>query len=85
MATTRYTIRDDDRYTVVVGWADDLETFFAAVYRSPDGEEPLLAVGTSPREIRAISHLADAISGYASVDAATVSALRHDAAPDDVQ
>lgn len=85
MPRTRYTIRDDERYTVVVGWEGELETFFAAVYRSSDGAEPLLAVGTSPGEIRAISHLADAISGYAFVDAATVSALRQDAAVGDVQ
>ena len=76
-----YIVRDDDRYTVLVGWDEELQTFFARVFSgySPDGS-PVREIGTRPGEIRALSALGDAVQGYATLDARTVTALRHDAA-----
>jgi hypothetical protein len=81
MASTEYVVRDDDRYTVVVGWDDDLESFFARVFSrvSSDGT-PLHELGTRPHEIRALSLLLEGVQGFATLDGNTVSALRHDAA-----
>jgi hypothetical protein len=77
VTTASYTIRDDDRYTVVVGWEDVLETFFARVVgRYRTSGEPIFNIGTRRHEIPAVSLLAEMVSGYASIDAATVSALR---------
>jgi hypothetical protein len=82
VATSRYVIRDDGHYTVVVGWTDELASFFARVYSaaSRDGE-PILETGTEPRQVPTVSGLAEAVQGFATVDAPTVSALRHDATP----
>ncbi len=76
---TSYVIRDDARYRVLVGWDDDLETFYARVYTRLGHDAPMHEVGTHEREIRAVSVLADAVLGFATVDAETVTALRHDA------
>jgi hypothetical protein len=82
MAATQYVVRDDEHYTVVVGWEDRLETFFARVFsRTADDGEPLYEIGTRPQEIRALSFLVECVQGYASLDADTVTALRHDATP----
>ena len=82
MATVQHTVRDDSRYTVIVGWTDELESFFARVYpRDFPRGEPLLELGNTPREVESISELADRIAGYAVLDGPTVTALRHAASP----
>ncbi len=77
MPTTDYVIRDDGLYTVVVGWNDELETFFGSVVRkfAPDGGV-VYEIGTRPGEVRTLSTLCSAMMGYSSLDAQTVSALR---------
>lgn len=81
MAITDYVVRDDDRYTVVVGWHGDLETFFARVYsRASSDGTPIHEIGMRPGEIPALSTLVDAVQGFATLDGETVTALRHDSA-----
>jgi hypothetical protein len=80
MAITEYVIRDDDRYTVVVGWQDELETFFARVFsRYSPNAQPLHELGTRPGEIPAVSILVEAVQGFATLDPRTVNELRLDA------
>jgi hypothetical protein len=78
--SSSYQIRDDDRYRVVVGWDGELETFYARVLDGVSGAGAVLArVGTTRLEIATISELQHSVARFASFDAATISALRHDA------
>jgi hypothetical protein len=83
MSTTSYTIRDDERYTVIVGWEDELETFYAYVFDGSrrDGE-PVLALGQEPREVPTVSQLVGIVGRVADLDFDTVSTLRRDARRD---
>ena len=72
------TIRDDERFRVVVGWDDELETFVLAVW---DAGEHVLSLGENPHEIPTVSDLLSRAAPYARIDVATVSALRHAARP----
>lgn len=65
---------------MVVGWDAELETFYARVLDGMNGAGAALAdIGTLRLEITTISELQQAVVRYASIDAATVTALRHDA------
>jgi hypothetical protein len=69
MATSSYTIHDDDHYVVIVGWEDALESFFARVYpRYFTDRTPALAVGEECREIVTLSRVSLAVAGYATLD-----------------
>lgn len=79
---TDYIVRDDDWYRVVVGWRAELDTYFARVFsRYSSDPRPIHQIGTRPGEIKAPSILSDALQGFVSLDADTMSALHHDAAP----
>ena len=82
MEAKSHTIRDDNLYTVIVGWSEDLETFFAYVFeRTAGGAEPVLAVGREAHEIPTISQLAGLVGRFADLDTAMISTLRTEAAP----
>ena len=86
MSSANYILRDDLQYTVIVGWDDELESFFGCVFdaRARTGE-PVAAVGQDRHEITAVSELAQLVGRFASLDARTASALRADAlTPHDV-
>lgn len=78
MSECRVTIREDERFRVVVGWDDELETFVLAVW---DAGELVLSLGERPHEIPTVSELLGRTAPYARIDVATVSALRHAARP----
>ena len=56
MTRSMHTVRDDRHYVVLVGWEEELGTFFAYVFdRLGIDGEPVLAVGQNQREIRTTS------------------------------
>lgn len=82
MESAGYTIRDDDRYTVIVGWEGELETFYAYVFdgSTRDGE-PILALGETRHEVPTLSQLVSAVGRFADLDTTTISKLRSEAMP----
>lgn len=82
MSEKRYTIRDDDRYRVVVGWNAELETFVLLVFGArDDAARPFVDLGAKPHEVPTISDLSARTAPYATVSPAVISDLRHDARP----
>jgi hypothetical protein len=82
MSACHHTIRDDDECAVIVGWDEELESYYACVFPTAARTgEPLLAAGQSPHEITTLSHLARVVTGYAPIDDATASALRRERTP----
>lgn len=80
---SRYTIPAIIPYiTVVVGWDNPLETFFAQVTREPDGEDesdPIVFwIGAFPGEVRAAEDLAKPLASYATLSDDMVAQLRAD-------
>ena len=68
--------------SVVCGWDNPLQTYFATVTRQPerDDDNVILWVGTSRREILRPEDLARHLKPYTQVDEATMAALRRDRA-----
>ena len=80
MSATQYAIRDDLQYTVIVGWDDELESFFACVFDAATRSgEPVAVGGQEPHEITTVPQLEKLVERFASLDAGTASALRCDA------
>ncbi len=78
MSSMRYTLRAHGRYTVTVGWDDELQTFLAHV---EDELGSVASLGTTPHEIPTLSQLVDAVGRFADLDTTTISALRRAAGP----
>ena len=78
MPGARDTIRDDERYRVVVGWDDELESFVLEVW---DGGDLVSSFGEKPHEIPTLSDLLSHVAPFARVDVAMQSRLRHAARP----
>jgi hypothetical protein len=78
MAGVRFTIRDDERFQVIVGWDDELESFVLQVW---DGGEQVVSCGEKPHEVPTLSELLSRTGPYARVDVAVQSELRHAARP----
>jgi hypothetical protein len=78
MTGPRFTIRDDDRFHVVVGWNDELESFVLRVW---DAGEQVVAFGDQPHEVPTLSDLLSRTGPYARIDVAVQSELRHAARP----
>ena len=59
------------RFTVIVGWDNPLQTYFAQVWdvklQDENDEGCVFWVGTHPGSVRRVSDLARVISGYAAL------------------
>lgn len=69
------------RHTVFVGWDPPLRSYFGQVYdpTKAEDENPVLWVGADrPQQLRAIHDLAEAMSGFAELDAPTIRRLFQD-------
>jgi hypothetical protein len=67
MSQHRFTTQE---HTVVIGWDDPLQTFFAQVWPGHDDEdweEPLLWVGCRAGEVATIDALAEALEPFAEI------------------
>ena len=66
--------------TLAVGWDKGLQTFFARLTDDdmPAGEEELLWVGTSPKELRTVTALQAALEPYWTLDEETATDLCRD-------
>ncbi len=78
MTGARFTIRDDDRFRVVVGWNDELESFVLQVW---DAREQIVRFGERPHEVPTLSDLLSHTAPYARIDVAVQSELRRAARP----
>ena len=84
---SRHEIPARDRsLSIVVGWDNPLQTFFAQVAqpKAPDDDEDddpmLLWVGTEPREVVTVEDLARHLAPFADLSDETASQLRADRA-----
>lgn len=66
--------------TIVTGWDCGLQTFFGRVTDDarPEGEEELLWVGCTPREVRTVVDLGILLAPYYALDAETCAQLLQD-------
>lgn len=78
----------DQTLSVVAGWDNPLQTFFAQVARperadDEDEDDPMLLwVGTEPREVITVEDLARHLAPFAELTAEAVEQLRADRAAD---
>ena len=73
----------DQSLSVVIGWDNPLQTFFAQVARSAaadDDDHMLLWVGTEPREVITVEDLARHLAAFADLSDETAAQLRADRA-----
>ncbi|GAB0119878.1 hypothetical protein [Acidisoma sp. 7E03] len=75
----------DPSLSIVVGWDNPLQSFFAQVERAEDPEEDdddpiLLWVGAAPREVITVEDLARHMAPYAGLPADVAEQLRRDRA-----
>ena len=71
-----------EQFTVIVGWDNPLQTYFAQVWDSrlqdEDDKGGVFWVGTHPGSVRSVSDLAQVISGYAALPEDTKAQLERD-------
>lgn len=69
---SRHTLRDDDKFEVVVGWDRPLSTYFLQVYdkRRASGDDEGLIVwkGLPPESIRSLPKFRDLVVEWADLD-----------------
>jgi hypothetical protein len=82
---SRYTLRQDSKYEVVVGYDRPLDSYFVQVVDERQSKElrdlvMILWVGTSRQEIVTVERLADLVQEWAPIPEAILERLRREKA-----
>jgi len=79
---SRYSVeaKDPEKFTVIVGWDKDYQTFFAQVTRKDSDRDwdTALWKGTNPRELNSVEELRQAVKEFVDIPKETQHALQWD-------